>query len=107
MILCNLFKVLDAYTGKTLFIQQFPRTQKIRIIKDDSSINQRYVSILFGKRNFFVYDLKYNKFINDISSVINMLNLKDELLINEEQLNIIMKSYLSLIKENPIYDLKK
>ena len=102
-----LFKVLDAYTGKTLFIQQFPRTQKIRIIKDDSSINQRYVSILFGKRNFFVYDLKYNKFINDISSVINMLNLKDELLINEEQLNIIMKSYLSLIKENPIYDLKK
>ena len=103
----NLFKVLDAYTGKTLFIQQFPRTQKIRIIKDDSSINQRYVSILFGKRNFFVYDLKYNKFINDISSVINRLNLKDELLINEEQLNIIMKSYLSLIKENPIYDLKK
>ena len=103
----NLFKVLDAYTGKILFIQQFPRTQKIRIIKDDSSINQRYVSILFGKRNFFVYDLKYNKFINDISSVINSLNLKDDLLINEEQLNVIMKSFLSLIKENPIYDLKK
>ena len=103
----NLFKVLDAYTGKILFIQQFPRTQRIRIIRDDSSINQRYVSILFGKRSFFVYDLKYNKFINDISSVINRLNLKDDLLINEEQLNVIMKSFLSLVKENPIYDLKK
>ena len=37
----NLFKVLDAYTGKILFMQQFPRTQRLRIIRDDS-INQRY-----------------------------------------------------------------
>ena len=103
----NLFKVLDAYTGKILFIQQFPPTQRIRIIKDDSSTNQRYVSVLYGKKNFFVYDLKYNKFISDVSSVINQLNLKDDLLINEEQLTVIMKSYLSLVKENPIYDLKK
>ena len=103
----NLFKVLDAYTGKTLFIQQFPRTQRIRIIRDDSSINQRYVSVLFGKKSFFVYDLKYNKFINDISRVINKLNLKDDLLINEEQLTVIMKSFLSLVKENPIYDLRR
>jgi len=101
----NLFKVLDAYTGKILFMQQFPRTQRLRIIRDDS-INQRYVSILFGKKNFFVYDLKYNKFINDISSVINRLNLKDDLLINEEQLNLIMKSFLSMVKDNPVYDLK-
>ena len=103
----NLFKVLDAYTGKTLFLQQFPRTQRIRIIKDDSNLNSRYVSILFGKKNFFVYDLKYHKFINDIRSVINKLNLKDELLINDEQLTVIMKSFLSLVKDNPIYDLKK
>ena len=103
----NLLKVLDAYTGKTLFLQQFPRTQRLRIIRDDSDINQRYVSILFGKRNFFVYDLKYNKFINDLSSVINKLNLKDDLLINEEQLTVIMKSYLSLVKDSPIYDLKR
>ena len=102
----NLFKVLDAYTGKILFIQQFPKNQKIRIVRD-SDITQRYVSILFGKRNFFVYDLKYNKFINDISSVINKLNLTDDLLINEEQLTVIMKSFLSMIKDNPIYDLKK
>ena len=86
-------------------MQQFPRTQRLRIIRDDS-INQRYVSILFGKKNFFVYDLKYNKFINDISSVINRLNLKDDLLINEEQLNLIMKSFLSMVKDNPVYDLK-
>ena len=102
----NLFKVLDAYTGKILFIQQFPRSQRIRIIKDESNSNQRYVSVLFGKKNFFVYDLKYNKFINDINSVIHKLNLKDDLLINEEQLTVIMKSFLSLVKENPIYDLK-
>ena len=103
----NLMKVLDAYTGKVLYIQQFPRNQKLRIIKDDSSINQRYVSILLGKKNFFVYDLQENKFINDISSVMNKLNLDDELLINEEHLNIIMKSFLSLVKEKPIYDLRK
>ena len=103
----NLFKVLDAYTGKVLYIQQFPRAQKIRIIKDDTNTNQRYVSILFGKKNFFVYDLKYNKFINDVSSVMNKLNLKDDLLINEERLTMIMKSFLSLIKENPVYDLSR
>ena len=103
----NLFKVLDAYTGKILFIQQFPRAHKIRIIKDDSTTNQRYVSILFGKKNFFVYDLKYNKFINDVSSIIHKLDLRDDLLINEERLTVIMKSFLSLIKENPIYDLSR
>ena len=103
----NLFKVLDAYTGKILFLQQFPRSQKIRIVKDNSSMNSRYVSILFGKKTFFVYDLKYNKFINDVGSFINRIELKDNLLINEEQLTVIMKSFISLIKDNPIYDLKK
>ena len=103
----NLFKVLDAYTGKILFIQQFPRAHKIRIIKDDTTTNQRYVSILFGKKNFFVYDLKYNKFINDVSSIIHKLDLRDGLLINEERLTVIMKSFLSLVKENPIYDLSR
>ena len=103
----NLFKVLDAYTGKILFLQQLPRAQKIRIIKDDTNTNQRYVNILFGKKNLLVYDLKYNKFINDVSSIMHKLDLKDDLLINEERLNMIMKSFLSLIKENPVYDLTR
>ena len=102
----NLMKVLDVYTGKLLFMQQFPRNQKLKIIRENST-NQRYVSILLGKKNFFVYDLQDNKFLNDISSVFNKLNLDDELLISEEQLPIIMKSFLSLIKDKPIYDLKK
>lgn len=46
----NLMKVLDAYTGKVLYIQQFPRNQRLRILKDNSSSNQRYVSILLGKK---------------------------------------------------------
>ena len=103
----NLMKVLDAYTGKVLYIQQFPRNQKLRILKDNSSTNQRYVSILLGKKNFFVYDLQENNFVNDIGSVMNKLNLDDEFLINEEQLSIIMKSFLSLVKDKPIYDLRK
>ena len=102
----NLMKVLDAYTGNILSVQQFPRNQKINIIKEDSN-NQRYVSILFGKKNFLVYDLEENKFVNDIGSVFNKLNLDDELLINEEQLSVIMKSFLSLIKDKPVYDLRK
>ena len=103
----NLLKILDAYTGKVLNLQQFPRNQKLKIIKDNSSINQRYVSILLGKKSFFVYDLQDNQFINDIASISSKLNLDDELLINEEQLSIIMKSFLSLIKDKPIYDLRK
>ena len=102
----NLMKILDAYTGKLLHVQQFPRNQRIKIIKDNS-IDQRYVSILFGKKNFLVYDLLENKFVNDISSVFNKLNLDDELLINDEQLSVIMKSFLSLIKNKPVYDLRK
>ena len=103
----NLMKVLDAYTGKVLYIQQFPRNQRLRILKDNSSSNQRYVSILLGKKNFFVYDLQENNFVNDIGSVMSKLNLDDELLINEEQLSVIMKSFLSLVKDKPIYDLRK
>ena len=103
----NLMKVLDAYTGKLLYIQQFPRNQKLRILKDNSSTNQRYVSILLGKKNFFVYDLQENNFVNDIGTVMSKLNLDDELLINEEHLSIIMKSFLSLVKDKPIYDLRK
>ena len=99
-------KVLDVYTGKTLFMQQFPRNQKLKIIRENST-NQRYVSILLGKKNFFVYDLQENKFLNDISSIFNKLNLDDELLISEEQLSVIMKSFLSLIKDKPVYDLRK
>ena len=102
----NLMKVLDLYTGKLLYIQQFPRNQKLKIIRENST-NQRYVSILLGKKNFFVYDLQENKFLNDAGSVINKLNLDDELLISEEQLSVIMKSFLSLIKDKPVYDLRK
>ena len=102
----NLMKVFDIYNGNLLYIQQFPRNQRLRIIKNNSK-NQRYVSILFGKKNFFVYDLQENKFVNDISSIFNKLNLNDELLINEEQLGVIMKSFLSLIRDKPVYDLKK
>ena len=103
----NLLKILDAHDGKVLNIQQFPRNQKLRIIKDKSSVNQRYVSILFGKKSLFVYDLQENNFVNDIGNVINKINLDDELLINEEQLGVIMKSFLSLVKTKPVYDLKK
>ena len=102
----NLMKVLDAYTGKVLNIQQFPRNQRIQIIRENS-INQRYVSIFIGKRTFLCYDLQENKFVDDISGVMNKLNLDDELLINEEQLSVIMKSFLSLVKDKPIYDLRK
>ena len=102
----NLLKVLDAYTGKVLHMQQMPRNQKIKIIKEDS-INQRYVSIFVGKKTFLCYDLQENKFVDDINGVINKLNLDDELLINEEQLSVIMKSFLSLVKDKPIYDLRK
>ncbi len=102
----NLMKIFDAYNGNLLYIQQFPRNQRIKIIKSNS-IYQRYVGILFGKKNFFVYDLQENKFVNDISSVFSKLNLDDELFINEEQLSVIMKSFLSLIKDKPVYDLRK
>ena len=101
----NLLKIIDAHTGKLLNLQQFPRHQRITILKDKAHINQRYVTILLGRKPFVVYDLQDNRFVND--NVSNKLNYEDEVLINSEQLNMIMKSFLSLAKEKPIYDLRK
>jgi hypothetical protein len=70
----NLLKIIDAHTGKLLNLQQFPRHQRITILKDKAPINQRYVTILLGRKPFVVYDLQENRFINDnISFLLNPL----------------------------------
>ena len=103
----NLLKILDLYTGKVLYLQQFPKHQMLKILKDDNSTSQRYVSILLGKKNFFVFDIKENKFVNDISSIYPQISQNDNLLLNEEQLSVIISSYFENINKKPVFDLKK
>ena len=103
----NLLKILDLYTGKVLYLQQFPKHQMLKILKDENATSQRYVSILLGKKNFFVFDIKENKFVNDIASIYPQLSQSDDLLLNEEQLTVITNSYFENVNKRPAFDLRK